>query len=97
MRPRGRKVEPGKTFRRSEAKMWVGPESEGWCEVVISSLGAEVESEKKDANSSLERSFSKSGSLGSVINVSSYSRLFSSVAGMFVFSRSYNVSTAHYP
>lgn len=44
--------------------------------------------EKKDANSSLERSFRRSGSLGSVISVSSYSRLFSKVAGTFVFSRS---------
>lgn len=44
--------------------------------------------EKKDANSSLDRSFRRSGSLGSVMSVSSYSRLFSNVAGIFVFSRS---------
>jgi hypothetical protein len=30
VRPRGRNVEPGKTLRRSAAKVWVGPEREGW-------------------------------------------------------------------
>lgn len=43
---------------------------------------------KKDANSSDARSANNSGSLGSVIIVSSYSLLLSRVAGMFVFSRS---------
>ena len=79
---------PGKTLRRSLAKMWVGPLRLGWWEVVMRSLGVEDGLEKKDANSSLERSLTRSGSLGSVISVSSYSRLFSKVAGILVFNRS---------
>jgi hypothetical protein len=52
------------------------------------SLGVAVALEKNEANSSLARSSSKSGSLGSVMTVSSYSRWFSRVAGIFVFNRS---------
>ena len=84
MRPRGRNVDSGKTLRRSAAKVCVGPDREGWWEVVMRSLGVGLAT----ANSSLARSASKSGSWGSVMMVSSYSRLFSRVAGMFVFSRS---------
>lgn len=39
---------------------------------------------KKEANSSFARSESKSGSCGSLMMVSSYSRLFSRVAKMLV-------------
>jgi hypothetical protein len=53
------------------------------------SFGVAVVSAKKEANSSDAKSACRSGSLGSVINVSSYSRWFSRVAGIFVFSRSY--------
>jgi hypothetical protein len=53
---RGRKDEPGNTLRRSEAKMWVGPEREGWWDVVMRSLGVALASAKKEANSSAERS-----------------------------------------
>ena len=52
------------------------------------SLDVAVALEKNEANSSFAKSACKSGSLGSVMIVSSYSRLFSRVAGMFVFSRS---------
>jgi hypothetical protein len=53
------------------------------------SLGVDVGLAKKEANSSDARSAWRSMSLGSVTNVSSYSRLFSSVAGIFVFSLSW--------
>jgi len=85
-------VEFGKTLRRSDAKTCVGPEREGWWEVVIRSFGADEASEKNEVNSSLARSSWRSGSSGSVIRVSSYSRRFSSVAGIFVFSRSWSVN-----
>ena len=52
------------------------------------SLGVALASAKKEANSSFARSASKSGSCGSLRIVSSYSLLFSRVAGIFVFSRS---------
>ena len=45
-------------------------------------------SAKKAANSSDARSASRSGSSGSVMMVSSYSRLFSNVAGILVLRRS---------
>ena len=56
--------------------------------MVIRSLGVAVVSLKNEANSSDERSAWRSGSSGSVMSVSSYSRKFSSVAGIFAFSRS---------
>jgi hypothetical protein len=52
------------------------------------SLGVALVSAKKGANSSDARSANNSGSLGSVMIVSSYSLLFSRVAGIFVFNRS---------
>ena len=79
---------PGKTFRRSLAKTWVGPLKLGWWDVVIRSFGFDEGSAKKFANSSLERSRRRSASLGSVTKVSSYSRVFSNVAGILVLSLS---------
>lgn len=58
----------------------------------MSSLGVALASAKKVANSSDARSANNSGSFGSVMILSSYSLLFSRVAGIFVFNRSLNVS-----
>ena len=87
-RGRARKDESGNTPSKSVAKMCIGPDKEGWWDVVMRIFGLADGLLKKEANSSLFRSASNSSSLGSAMNVSSYSRRLSKVAGTLFFSRS---------